>query len=76
MIFQPAGLSAAGWLTAFLFSHTDSRHALAYNTGDFLRTHVTPELSKNWSMTSLKEKLIKIGDKVIRHGRAVAFKKR
>src|SRR5262249_60468418 len=28
---------------------------------------------KDWSLTSLKEKLIKIGAKVVRHGRYVAF---
>ncbi len=27
----------------------------------------------DWSLTSLKEKLIKIGAKVVRHGRYVAF---
>ena len=36
-------------------------HALAYNLGNFLRTLATPEPIKNWSLTSLKEKLIKIG---------------
>jgi hypothetical protein len=29
--------------------------------------------SKHWSLTSLKEKLIKIGAKVVSHGRYVAF---
>jgi len=48
-------------------------HALAYNLGNFLRTLATPEPIKDWSMTSLKEKLIKIGAKVVRHGRYVAF---
>jgi hypothetical protein len=33
----------------------------------------TPELVKDWSMTTLKEKLIKIGAKVVAHGRYVAF---
>jgi hypothetical protein len=28
---------------------------------------------KDWSLTSLKEKLIKIGAKVVHHGRYVAF---
>ena len=28
---------------------------------------------KDWSLTSLKDKLIKIGAKVVRHGRYVAF---
>src|ERR1700732_1219231 len=48
-------------------------HALAYNLGNFLRTLPTPEPIKDWSMTSLKEKLIKIGAKVVRHGRYIAF---
>jgi Transposase DDE domain group 1 len=48
-------------------------HALAYNLGNFLRTLATPEPIKDWSLTSLKEKLIKIGAKVINHGRYVTF---
>ena len=40
-------------------------HALAYNLGNFLRTLATPEPIKDWSLTSLKEKLIKIGAKVV-----------
>jgi Transposase DDE domain group 1 len=48
-------------------------HALAYNVGNFLRTLATPEPIKDWSLTSLKEKLIKIGAKVVSHGRYVAF---
>ena len=48
-------------------------HALAYNLGNFLRTLATPEPIKDWSLTSLREKLIKIGAKVVSHGRYVAF---
>ena len=49
-------------------------HALAYNLGNFLRTFAeTPEPIKDWSLTSLKEKLIKIGAKVVSHGRYVEF---
>ena len=33
-------------------------HALAYNLGNFLRTLATPEPIEDWSLTSLKEKLI------------------
>ena len=47
-------------------------HALAYNLGNFLRTLATPEPIKDWSLTSLKE-AIKIGAKVVSHGRHVAF---
>jgi len=48
-------------------------HALAYNLGNFLRTLATPEPIKDWSLTSLKEKLIKIGAKIVSHGRYVVF---
>ena len=36
-------------------------HALAYNLANFLRTLAAPEPIKDWSQTSLKEKLIKTG---------------
>ena len=36
-------------------------------------TLATPEPIKDWSLTSLKEKLIKIGAKVVSHGRYIAF---
>jgi len=48
-------------------------HALAYNLGNFMRTLATPEPIKDWSLTSLKEKLIKIGAKVVGHARYVTF---
>jgi hypothetical protein len=48
-------------------------HALAYNLGNFLRTLAIPEAIEKWSLTSLREKLTKIGAKVVSHGRYVAF---
>jgi len=48
-------------------------HALAYNLANFMRTLALPETVKQWSLTSLKEKLIKIGAKVVCHGRYVIF---
>jgi len=48
-------------------------HALAYNLGNFMRTLATPEPIRDWSLTSLKEKLIKIGAKLVSHSRYVAF---
>jgi hypothetical protein len=48
-------------------------HALAYNLGNFLRTLATPEPIKDWSMTTLREKVIKIGAKVVGHARYVSF---
>jgi hypothetical protein len=48
-------------------------HALAYNLGNFMRTLALPEAVAHWSLTSLREKLVKIGAKVVRHGRYVIF---
>ena len=48
-------------------------HALAYNLGNFMRTLAMPEATEPWSLTSLREKLIKIGAKVVSHGRYVTF---
>ena len=48
-------------------------HALAYTLGNFLRKLATPEPIKDWALTSLKGKLIKIGAKLVIHGRYVAF---
>jgi hypothetical protein len=38
-------------------------HALAYNLGNFLHTLATPEPIKHWSLTTLKERLIKISER-------------
>jgi hypothetical protein len=48
-------------------------HVLAYNLGNFMRTLAMPKTVERWSMTSLREKLIKIGAKVVSHGRYVTF---
>jgi hypothetical protein len=48
-------------------------HALASNLGNFLRTLAMPEPIKDWLLTILKDKLIKIGAKIVSHGRYVAF---
>jgi len=48
-------------------------HALAYNLGNFTRTQAMPKTAEPWLLTSLREKLIKIGAKVVSHGRYVAF---
>jgi hypothetical protein len=48
-------------------------HALAYNLGNFIRTLAMPKATEPWSLTSLREKLIKIGAKVVSHGRYVTF---
>ena len=48
-------------------------HALAYNLANFMRTLALPKEVEHWSLITLREKLIKIGAKVVRHGRYVTF---
>jgi hypothetical protein len=48
-------------------------HALTYNLGNFMPTLAMPKTAEPWSLTSLREKLIKIGAKVVSHGRYVTF---
>ena len=48
-------------------------HVLAYNLANFLRTLATPEEIERWSLTSLRERLIKTGARLVRHGRYAIF---
>jgi hypothetical protein len=48
-------------------------HALAYNLGNFLRTLALPAEMAQWSMTTLRERLVKIGARIVRHARSVTF---
>ncbi len=47
--------------------------ALAYNLGNFLRRLALPRSVKHWSLTTLRERLIKIGAKAVRHAKYVPF---
>ena len=47
--------------------------ALAYNLGNFLHRLALPQSVKHWSLTTLREKLVKIGAKVVTHARYVTF---
>ena len=47
--------------------------ALAYNLGNFVRRLALPRSIKQWSLTTLREKLIKIGAKVVLHARYFTF---
>ncbi len=72
------GKHAIRWtrLSCRRFDHNAVRlqlHALAYNLGNFMRTLALPDAVEQWSLTSLREKLIKIGAKIVRHGRYVTF---
>jgi hypothetical protein len=48
-------------------------HALAYNLANFMRTLALPKEVEHWSLTTLREKLVKIGAKVTSPGRYVTF---
>src|SRR3954447_8470129 len=48
-------------------------HALAYNLANFFRTLVLPDEVERWSLTTLREKVVKIGAKVITHARDTVF---
>ena len=48
-------------------------HALAYNLANFLRTLATPDEVGTWSLTSLRERLIKTGARLVRHARYAVF---
>ena len=48
-------------------------HALAYNLANFLRSLTLPEAVSDWAMTTLRDRLVKIGAKIVRHGRSITF---
>ena len=48
-------------------------HALAYNLANFFRTLVLPDEVERWSLTTLREKVVKIGAKIIAHARYTVF---
>jgi len=48
-------------------------HVLAYNLGNFLRRIALPASVKHWTLTTLRDKLIKIGGKMVHHARYVTF---
>jgi hypothetical protein len=45
----------------------------AYNLGNFLRQAVLPQTVRHWTLTTLREKLIKIGAKVVRYSGKIVF---
>jgi hypothetical protein len=47
--------------------------ALAYNLANFFRQLVLPTPIRGWTLTTLREKLIKIGAKVVAHATYVTF---
>jgi len=72
------GKNAVKWTRLSCHGFADNQvrlqlFALAYNLGDSLRTLALPEGVEHWSLTTLREKVVKIGAKVVKHSRYVIF---
>jgi hypothetical protein len=72
------GKNAVKWTRLSCHDFVDNQvrlqlFVLAYNLGNFLRQAVLPRGVRHWTLTTLREKLIKIGAKVVRHSRQVVF---
>jgi hypothetical protein len=72
------GKNAIRWarLSCQKFCNNEVRlqlHTLAYNLGNFMQTLALPKAVEHWSLTTLREKLVKIGAKVVSHGRYLTF---
>jgi hypothetical protein len=63
-------------LSCHAFRHNAVRlqlHALAHNLADFMRTLALPQEVEHWSVTTLREKLVKTGARIGRNGCYVLF---
>jgi Transposase DDE domain group 1 len=72
------GKNAIRWirLSCHAFRHNAVQlqlHALAYNLANFLRTLALPTWVEHWSLTTLREKLVKVGARIVRHGRYIVY---
>lgn len=72
------GKNAVKWTRLSCHDFTDNHvrlqlFVLAYNLGNFFRHSALPLPMKHWTMTTLREKVIKIGAKVVNHARYVIF---
>lgn len=72
------GKNAVKWTKLSCHDFVDNQvrlqlFALAYNLGNFLRRLALPRGVRHWSLTTLREKVIKIGAKVVRSARYVIF---
>jgi hypothetical protein len=78
MTLEKEGKNAVKWTKLSCKNFRDNQvrlqlFALAYNMGNFLRTLVLPRSIKHWTLTTMREKLIKIGAKMVTTARYVYF---
>src|ERR1022692_4300727 len=72
------GKNAVKWTRLSCHDFVDNQvrlqlFVLAYNLGNFLRQAVLPQAMRHWTLTTLREKLIKIGAKVVRQSQKIVF---
>jgi hypothetical protein len=72
------GKNAVKWTRLSCHNFVDNQvrlhlFVLAYNLGNFLRQAVLPKAVRHWTLTTLREKFIKIGAKVVHHSRKTVF---
>jgi hypothetical protein len=72
------GKNAVKWteLSCWRFQDNAARRqlfALAYNLANFLRPLALPRSIRSWNLTTLREKLVTIGAKVVSHAKYVVF---
>ncbi len=48
-------------------------HALAYDLANFLRTVALPDEVKQWLLTTLRNRQVRICARIVRHGQSVIF---
>src|SRR5450631_532938 len=72
------GKNAVKWTRLSCHDFVDNQvrvqlFVLAYNLGNFLRQAALPPAVRHWTLTTLREKLIKIGAKFVRNSRKIVF---
>ena len=70
---QAASTSQSGRFETEPWAKDATLEALAYDLANVMRTLALPKEVEHWSLTTIGEKLVKIGAKVVSPGRYVTF---
>ena len=73
---SPAWPSSTYWAAVAMAVSPDKRKlyvALTRAREKLIVTLALPDAVKQWSMTTLRERLVKIGARIVRHGRSMVF---
>ncbi len=66
------GVKRKSWDGLGMSAYSQKRTFRGPSTHSQNRTLALPEAVEHWSLTTLREKLIKIGAKIVRHGRYIS----